>query len=150
MKTNYNKSEIMKNAWTIRRGTGCTMSEAMKQAWAIAKAPKIEKTIETLTVEDLTALGGKLWEKGSNRRVYFNSAELMALCNVETDYYKTGNLCGMTFNGEKVSNSYGQAILAAIKTGVYYDLNAKRFDSRYTGRGLTTLIDCLTDAVLAA
>lgn len=33
----YNLSEIMKNAWTIRRRLFITMSAALKKAWAIAK-----------------------------------------------------------------------------------------------------------------
>lgn len=34
----YNKSEIMSNAWAIRRQIGCTMSDALKKSWASAKA----------------------------------------------------------------------------------------------------------------
>ena len=34
----YNKSEIMRNAWAIRRAENKTMSEALRKAWAIAKA----------------------------------------------------------------------------------------------------------------
>lgn len=33
----YNKSEIMKNAWTIRRTENTNMSSALKKAWAMAK-----------------------------------------------------------------------------------------------------------------
>lgn len=36
--TKYNKSEIMKNAWNIRRTTNINMSTALKAAWALAKA----------------------------------------------------------------------------------------------------------------
>lgn len=36
----YNLSEIMKNAWTIRRKLVITMSVALKKAWAIAKEAK--------------------------------------------------------------------------------------------------------------
>lgn len=34
----YNKRNVMKNAWTIRRTTGVDMSTAMKAAWALEKA----------------------------------------------------------------------------------------------------------------
>ena len=34
----YNKSEIMSNAWTIRRRIGCTMITALRQSWSSAKA----------------------------------------------------------------------------------------------------------------
>ena len=33
----YDRRAIMKNAWTIRRESGCTMSAALKKAWAVAK-----------------------------------------------------------------------------------------------------------------
>lgn len=33
----FNRSEIMRNAWTIRRESGYTMSAALKKAWAVAK-----------------------------------------------------------------------------------------------------------------
>ena len=34
----YNRSEIMKNAWTIVRNFGKNISEALKMAWNLAKA----------------------------------------------------------------------------------------------------------------
>ena len=33
----YNRAEIMKSAWEIRKTGGVTMSEAMKTAWGVAK-----------------------------------------------------------------------------------------------------------------
>lgn len=148
----YNKSEIMKNAWAIRRETGCTMSEAMKKAWAIAKAQKVEKTVETLTVEDLTALGGKLWEKSQTlRRVYFNRAELMSICNIEVDYYRSGNISNFVWDGETLSNSYGREIMDVIRGGVYYDLVNRKFVANGYDRYAKEKVVCrLTEYVLAA
>ncbi len=34
----YDKKEIMKNAWNIRRNANVSMSTALKSAWALAKA----------------------------------------------------------------------------------------------------------------
>lgn len=39
----YNKSEIMKNAWTIRRNENVNMSSALKKAWAQAKCREENK-----------------------------------------------------------------------------------------------------------
>ncbi len=39
----YNKSEIMKNAWAIRRKESTTMSSALKKAWAQAKRKEENK-----------------------------------------------------------------------------------------------------------
>lgn len=68
--TNYNKSEIMKSAWAIRRVTNVSMSKALKAAWAEAKKPA------KLVFENYAELGGfefKLWEKHGLRRVYINN-----------------------------------------------------------------------------
>lgn len=34
----YNKKNVMKNAWAIRRSNNVTMSVALKSAWALEKA----------------------------------------------------------------------------------------------------------------
>ena len=39
----YDRRAIMKNAWTIRRESGCTMSAALKKAWTVAKEEKMEE-----------------------------------------------------------------------------------------------------------
>ena len=44
----FNRSEIMRNAWNIRRESGCTMSIALKKAWAVAKKGNKMFTEETL------------------------------------------------------------------------------------------------------
>lgn len=40
----YNKSEIMKNAWSIRKSFNVSMSEALKKAWAKAKSSDVVST----------------------------------------------------------------------------------------------------------
>ena len=39
----YNLSEIMKNAWAIRRNENTNMSSALKKAWAQAKKKEAEE-----------------------------------------------------------------------------------------------------------
>lgn len=63
----YNLSTIMKNAWAIRRMTGCDMSKALQQSWANAKAPKDIVSI-------LLAAGGKRWTKNGKDRIYLSRA----------------------------------------------------------------------------
>ena len=41
----YNKHEIMKNAWSIRRENNVSMSVALKAAWALAKAIKAAEAL---------------------------------------------------------------------------------------------------------
>lgn len=51
--TKYNKSEIMKNAWAIRKAYNVSMSEALKKAWAAAKSPKEENNMQTEAIKNL-------------------------------------------------------------------------------------------------
>ena len=39
----YDRRAIMKNAWTIRRESGCTMAAALKKAWTVAKEEKMKE-----------------------------------------------------------------------------------------------------------
>ncbi len=43
----YNKSEIMKNAWAIRRKENVSMSSALKKAWAQAKRKEENEMVKT-------------------------------------------------------------------------------------------------------
>lgn len=52
--TKYNKSEIMKNAWTMVKEAGLTISEALIRAWAIAKGTV--KTLKEQMVEKMENL----------------------------------------------------------------------------------------------
>ena len=52
----YNLSNIMKNAWTIRRTTNCTMSNALKRAWTTEKS----RTMETKMFELVKASNAKI------------------------------------------------------------------------------------------
>lgn len=63
----YNLSNIMKNAWAIRRMTGCTMSAALRKSWDNAKAPKD-------IVSKLLAAGGRRWTKNGHDRIYLSRA----------------------------------------------------------------------------
>lgn len=69
----YNKSQIMKNAWNIKKTAGVSMSVALKSAWALEKAmmqaEKIAKDIDWNTkvcVND--------WVKNGHNRTYVEVA----------------------------------------------------------------------------
>lgn len=75
----YNKSEIMKNAWTMRKSYRCrslTFGECLKRAWA--KAKEAIKTIcKTFTNNMEITIDGYTrtltrWTKGNHDRVYIN------------------------------------------------------------------------------
>lgn len=71
----YNLSNIMKNAWAIRRMTGCTMSEALCKSWANEKAPKD-------IVSKLLAAGGKRWTKNGKDRIYLSRIIGLPSCDM--------------------------------------------------------------------
>ena len=74
----YDMSNIMKNAWVIRRMTGCTMSDALIKSWADAKAPKD-------IVSKLLAAGGRRWTKNGRDRIYISRA-ISSTIKDNTDY----------------------------------------------------------------
>lgn len=141
----YNKREIMKRAWEIRKShtdtktgvSACTMSYALTQAWAEAKAAATAKTVKTLTAERLTAKGGKLWEKGAHRRVYFNRAELSTICSKEIE------------DAKATSNRYGRMVEGVVASGVYFDLNACKFCGKGEEYAVKCVIDRLAEYVAA-
>ncbi len=78
-------------------------------------------------IKVLTENGGKVWEKGTMRRVYFNPQAVMKL---EINRYNTGNIRSATCQGERISNSEAYR---AIDTKVWYDLGDGKFHWRSSG-----------------
>lgn len=79
----------------------------------------------TITVEALTALGGKLWEQHGKRRVYFN--ELSRFLGLEANFYNTGNVSSATLNGDKISNSQARRMLWACAGKLWWDASDEKF-----------------------
>lgn len=74
-------------------------------------------------LDDLLAAGGRLWEGGPHRRVYFDEETLQTWAGLWIHRYGTGNISQATQDGEHISNAQARRILASIN-GAYYDLNA--------------------------
>ena len=90
---------------------------------------------EKHTQEQLLSAGGKLWEQGAHRRVYFNNGqELLGLTYTQ---YKTGNISSAQMGGEQISNSEARRILGGLRDGkLYYCLVDQRFKWRDLPCGL--------------
>ena len=85
----YNRSEIMKKAWAMKRGYCCALSfgACLKRAWAKAKSAAADvaefnrlngkqfEDGEIITFEGHTCTL-KRWTKGSQDRVYLNNGSL--------------------------------------------------------------------------
>ena len=99
---------------------------------ALQPAPDVgemEDEIRRLSEERIAELeekGFKRWTKGNMDRLYINAAQL----GLDCDYYKTGNISGAEFQGERISNCEARRMKAA-KT--YIDINTgKARSDNYT------------------
>lgn len=99
-----------------------------------------------MTVDQLVALGGKLWEKGTMRRVYFNYKELARFYGLEYDGWK------FTVDGEKVSNNSGHHFASALRDGKFwFDLTTGEFASKGMSDKMTAkIIERITGALAVA
>ena len=69
----FNKSEIMRNAWNIRRNANVNMSIAMKAAWALAKAVNTADAVAA-GINWNTKVCVNDWVKGNHNRTYVEVA----------------------------------------------------------------------------
>ena len=99
-----------------------------------------------ITVEKLVALGGKLWEKNGQRRVYFNRQELAGFYGLKHDGWK------WTVDGEKVSNNSGSSFMSTMSLArFWYDLNTGEFASKGMSQKMTEkLIARISEALVDA
>lgn len=113
----YDMSAIMKRAWEIKReDSEYVFAACLKLAWAEAKV--VER------IADFEKMGFNRWTKGNFDRLYINADRL----GLDCDYYKSGNICGATFEDEHISNSEARRMKSAktyidIKTGRLYSDN---------------------------
>lgn len=69
----YNKKEIMRNAWNIRKSANVSMSVALKSAWALAKAIKAAEQISE-SIDWNTKVRVNDWVKAGYNRTYVEVA----------------------------------------------------------------------------
>lgn len=70
------------------------------------------------TVENLTAIGGRRWQKNGMDRVYIN--DWPAFAGIETHRYKSGNISWAAYQGAGISNSQAYKLLGSLDK-VWYD-----------------------------
>jgi len=99
-----------------------------------------------ITVEKLVALGGKLWEKNGQRRVYFNRQELAGFYGLKYDGWK------WTVDGEKVSNNSGSSFMSTMSLArFWYDLNTSEFRSQgMSDKMHEKIVDRIMEAITQA
>jgi hypothetical protein len=65
----------------------------------------------TYTEQQIIAIGGRLWERDTRRRVYLN--DWPSLAGFEYSTYKTGNISSASLGGERLSNTKATALTTA-------------------------------------
>lgn len=66
---------------------------------------------------------GRVWEKNGMRRIYFNTDIIMDALNFKVDYYKTGNICSASYDGEGISNTQARKLMGRIREAkIWFDL----------------------------
>lgn len=77
------------------------------------------KLVKKINSEDeALKMGGKLWEKGDMRRVYFNGRNKYDLLNVKIEFYKTGAVNHCFIDDRRISNNKAGELVWAK---VYFD-----------------------------
>jgi hypothetical protein len=71
------------------------------------------------SVETMTAIGGRRWQKNGHDRIYLNDFETVP--GLELDHYKSGSISYATLDGEKVSNAEGGRLATAVDK-VYFNV----------------------------
>jgi hypothetical protein len=85
---------------------------------AIGKMKRPARKPVVFTVETMTAIGGRRWQKAGKDRVYLNGFETVP--GLELDHYKSGSISYAALDGEKVSNAEGGRLATAVDK-VYFD-----------------------------
>jgi hypothetical protein len=85
---------------------------------AIGKMKRPARKPVVFTVETMTAIGGRRWQKNGMDRVYLNDFETVP--GLELDHYKSGSISYAALDGEKISNSEGGRLATAVDK-VYFD-----------------------------
>ncbi|XWJ90307.1 hypothetical protein ACRARH_26040 [Phytobacter ursingii] len=134
-----NKSRIFITAWTIARkavsefggNAKSYFAEALKMSYRLAKK---------ISLNTLTALGGREWIKNDLHRIYFNFEALCKLVGFEYTTYKTGNISSAQLNGVQISNSAASDIRANLAVAKFwFDVNESIFSSQYMKESLFDL-----------
>lgn len=88
----------------------------------------------TIPLDTLLLAGGKLWESGPRRRVYFNN--LTGLIGLTVTRFGTGNVSHATLDGEIYANGRATELIDALACAkLWYDLTDNLW--RLRGHGAT-------------
>lgn len=121
-----NTSQIFKAAHTLTRKT-IRQGDSYQVTFAAAlRLIYQERKMADITLDTLTAVGGKEWKRDDKHRVYFN--DLASLFGLKTSHYNTGNISSASLDGQPISNGRAREIAGALSgSKVWYDLGDQQF-----------------------
>ncbi len=112
---------------TGRRWSINAASLAHRIAIGALKAVRTARPV-VYTVETMTAIGGRLWERNGMRRVYLNA--WAAFAGLEASHYNTGSISSASWQGEGISNSQAYKLLGSIDK-VWFDAADNKLHCRF-------------------
>lgn len=80
------------------------------------------------SIETMTAIGGRRWQKNGMDHVYLNNWADFA--GIETTHYNTGNISSASYQGEGISNSQAYKLLSSIDK-VWFDAADGKLHGRF-------------------
>lgn len=112
----YNRSEISKNAWTLVKTQGFTLSKAMKQAWVQAKRKMYVSGLTNDTIIEIAKVANSI---DGRLNCYVEGCEIGGSFRGKTSERWKFNTSKMEF----VFNNCGAPAINAIKLAVKKVLN---------------------------
>ncbi|MFK8851177.1 hypothetical protein [Streptomyces sp. Ac-502] len=103
-------------------------SLAHRIALGALKRPARKTAAVVYSVETMTAIGGRRWQRGDKDRVYLN--DWAAFAGLETSHYNTGNISSASWQGEHISNSQAYKLAGCIDK-VWFDTADGKLHGRY-------------------
>ncbi|MFE4857401.1 hypothetical protein [Streptomyces sp. NPDC056670] len=80
------------------------------------------------SVETMTAIGGRRWQKNDMDRVYLN--DWAEFAGIEVSHYNTGNISSASYQGDGISNSQAYKLLGSIEK-VWFDAADGKLHARF-------------------
>jgi hypothetical protein len=124
---NWARNGVVTATKTAGRWIIDAASLAHRLAIGALKAARRTKPV-AWTVETMTAIGGRRWQKNGMDRVYFNN--WTGFAGLETTHYNTGNISSAVYQGYGISNSQAYKLAGCIDK-VWFDAADGKIHCRY-------------------
>lgn len=126
--------DSLANARSAMRGQSKPERDEYRKRAGMAQPKKVERQPRKMTEGEVRSTlekhGGKYWEKGNYRRVYFNGEDILEKAGLKVKYYNTGNISSATFRGNAISNSEARRMFQTFSGKFFYDFADGKFYSK--------------------